>query len=654
MQPEKMELTSMDVAAQKRTELKKALGNAFPEVFVDGSIDFDQLKRVLGEWVEPEKERFGLNWAGKAECMKVVQQPSVAAIKPMPAQSLNFDQSENIFIEGDNLEVLKLLQKSYFGAIKMIYIDPPYNTGKEFIYPDNFSESIETYLSYSGQVNEDGKRFATNVESSGRYHTRWLNMIYPRLYLARNLLTEDGAIFISIDEHEIHNLISVCNMIFGEENHVGTISVINNMKGRNDKANIATAHEYMVVYAKSNFVSNGLPLTDEQISQYKNEDEAGYRYALRDLRKRGRPDRREDRPNMYFPVFFDQLTGKCAMERTQESDIEILPKRGDGSDGRWRWGRDRVSANLNILHPRYNRSKDRWDIDHRVYLDPTRQVDSGDEETDDDDQQFERTSKSKSFWWGGEISTDVANREFKKLFGEFNADYPKSPYLIERVIRMATRPDDIVLDFFAGYSTTAQAIANLASEQEAPRKFIMVQLPEPIAQDSPEFSAGFKTIADISFERIVRALKAVSKEELGVRKFRLTKSNFKIWDGHIDDFDASGEQLTLHVEHIDKQSTPQDILYELLLKSGFPLSTQIAVLEIAGKQVFSVEDGAMLICLETEITAELIDAIAESNPLQVICLDAGFQGNDQLKANAVQTFRARAQAEESEIVFRTV
>lgn len=205
-EPKKMELTSVDVAADKREELKRCLGQAFPEVFAEGSIDFDQLKRVLGKWVDPGKERFGLNWPGKAECMKIIQQPSVATLKPVREESVNFDETENLFIEGDNLEVLKLLQKAYFGKIKMIYIDPPYNTGKEFIYPDKYSETLETYLEYTKQVDEEGRRFATNTELEGRFHSRWLNMLYPRLYLAKNLLSEDGAIFISIDDNEDSSL----------------------------------------------------------------------------------------------------------------------------------------------------------------------------------------------------------------------------------------------------------------------------------------------------------------------------------------------------------------------------------------------------------------------------------------------------------------
>jgi adenine-specific DNA-methyltransferase len=245
---EKMDLRSLDVAAEKRDELKRSLGESFPEIFAEGAIDFEQLKRVLGEWIDPGKERFGLNWPGKAECMKIIQQPSVATLKPIREESVNFDETENLFIEGDNLEVLKLLQKAYFGKVKMIYIDPPYNTGNEFIYPDKYAETLETYLAYTGQADEGGRKFATNADTSGRYHSRWLSMMYPRLYLARNLMKPDGTIFISIDDNEAANLKLLCDGIFGEENFIA--QMIWEGAFKNDARQIGVNHEYVVVYAK--------------------------------------------------------------------------------------------------------------------------------------------------------------------------------------------------------------------------------------------------------------------------------------------------------------------------------------------------------------------------------------------------------------------
>jgi len=270
--PEKMPLTSMDVADEKREDLKRCLGQAFPEVFAEGAIDFDQLKRVLGEWVDPGKERFGLTWPGKADCVKIIQQPSVATLKPVREESVNFDETENLFIEGDNLEVLKLLQKAYFGKIKMIYIDPPYNTGNEFIYPDKFSETLETYLEYTGQKDSEGRKFSTNSDAVGRYHSNWLNMMYPRLYLARNLLCEDGSIWISIDDHEISRLRELCDHIFGEENFVASVIWQKVYAPKNSARFFSEDHDYILVYARNADVWEPtlLPRTEEANARYRN------------------------------------------------------------------------------------------------------------------------------------------------------------------------------------------------------------------------------------------------------------------------------------------------------------------------------------------------------------------------------------------------
>ncbi|WP_139117776.1 site-specific DNA-methyltransferase, partial [Endozoicomonas atrinae] len=375
------------------------LKQLFPELITEDAsgakIDVDVLNELVGHQViDGDKERYNFTWHGKAAARRLAQTPSTGTLRPCKKESKDWGTTQNLFIEGDNLEVLKLLQKSYHKKVKMIYIDPPYNTGKDFIYKDNFKDSVSNYKKITGQIDDEGYPLKTNPETSGRYHTHWLNMIYPRLKLARNLLSEDGVIFISIDEHEINNTRNLLDIVFGENNHLATVSVINNMKGRNSKANISTCHEYLVIYSKSEFESYGLPLNEEQISEYKYSDKNGNKYALRDLRKRGGPDKRSDRPNMYFPIFFNKDTGTCSLTRENDNDIEITPQKGDNSDGRWRWGVNKVSQSLNILHPKYNQKKDKWGIEHRIYLDPSvSSSDNIDEETDDDDQFFERSSK---------------------------------------------------------------------------------------------------------------------------------------------------------------------------------------------------------------------------------------------------------------------
>lgn len=632
-QPEKMGLTSMDVAAEKREELKRCLGQAFPEVFTEGSIDFDQLRRVLGDWIDPGKERFGLNWPGKAECMKIIQQPSVATLKPIRSESVNFDSTGNLFIEGDNLEVLKLLQKAYFGKVKMIYIDPPYNTGQEFIYPDKYAETLETYLAYTGQADAEGRKFSTNTDMAGRYHSKWLNMMYPRLYLARNLLREDGAIFISIDDHELSRLREICDQIFGEENFKANIAWQKRYTRSNNTVDFTTVVEYVLVYAKSEaFEVNLLPRTEEADARYSNPDNDP-RGAWKGASFLN-PASPQERPNLCYPLKNPNTGGVVypttnAWRRSKEAFEELL------ADNRLYWGPDGRAPIPSI----------------KMFLSEARGL------------------TPTNFWphdYAGH--TDEGTRDLEALIPGKVFNNPKPVQLIRRAIEHACNgPNDIVFDFFAGSCVTAQAVMELNAEDGGSRKFILVQLPEPTEETSNAAKAGFKTIAEIGKERIRRVIEKMkdasvgeldldrkSQSDFGFKVLKLDRSNFRVWKGDADELEDIGRQIELHVDHLATASSAEDILYELLLKAGFPLSTPIKAVELAGKPVFSIQEGAMLICLEREITPELIDALADANPLQVICLDEGFRGNDQLKANAVQTFRARAQAEGSEIVFKTV
>ena len=627
-QPEKMNLTSMDLSAENRAELKRVLRDAFPEAFVEGGIDFDQLRRALGDWVDPGKERFGLNWPGKAECMKVIQQPSVATLKPVRSDSVDFDNTENLFIEGDNLEVLKLLQKSYFGKVKLIYIDPPYNTGKEFIYPDKYQESLETYLFYTGQIDEERRRFATNTDAGGRFHTRWLNMMFPRLYLARNLLSEDGVLFVSIDDNEQANLKLLCDIIFGEECFIADAVWRSKDNSNNDAKKFSLDHNHTLIYAKS---SEWLParISDEKKqTHFRN------------------PDNDPDGP--YFdgnPLNSPNYRENLVYSITSPQGIKIAaPKNG------WRWSPDVMQEKIASGEIRF--TEDGSGIRRRTYL---KDMDGLPPSTLWID--LEQTGHNRQ-----------AKYELMKLIPEDVFDTPKPVKLIKYILRLAALEEGaLVLDFFCGSATTAHAVMDMNVEEGRGLRYIMVQLPELCEEGSEAEKAGYKTIADIARERIRRAGRALAshqKKELnleghkqvdtGFRAFTLASSNFKIWTGEIEGSEAVGDQIEMHVDHVSASAAPEDVLYELLLKSGFSLTTKVLATKLAGKDVFSIEDGALLICLEKEITPELIDALAEANPLQVICLDEGFKGNDQLKANAVQTFRARAEAEESEIVFKTV
>ncbi len=652
--PEKMDLKSMDIGSDNRAKLKAL----FPSVFSETknskgepveSIDFEKLKAELGAFTdlfESRKERYGMDWPGKKDCIKIIQQPSIGTLKPCVEESVNFDTTENLFIEGDNLEVLKLLQKSYYGKVKMIYIDPPYNTGKEFIYPDKFSETLDTYLAYAGLVDDEGRKFSTNTANEGRFHTKWLNMMYPRLYLARNLLKEDGVIFISIDDNEVSNLRKLCDEIFGEENFIAEIIWKKRSTPPNDKI-IGAQHEYILVFCKNNGLLslNLKSRSEEQISRYRNPDNHPKGpWASGDLMANIKGGRYV--ASLYFPI---------VNPRTKQ---EHYPS----SNGNWRFNKERIDELIanNEIHF--------GEDDHgRPKL-----------------KRFLLEVKDGITWstlWDFVPFNTIGSQEMADIFGNMATfENPKPSKLLFNILRLGSCDSDIILDFFAGSASSAHAVLDLNNQDNGNRKFIMVQLPEPCAEDSEAFKAGYKNIADIGKERISRVIKKIKEEraakeedsagkvpgmdeklpeiDLGFKVFKLDKSNFKVWDG--SNTEASEEklleQLKAFVDHIDPDASQEDIFFELLLKAGFMLSEKTARLELAGKTVFSIADGALLICIEDEITRELIDAVAATEPMQFICLDRGFMGNDQLKANAVQTFSARNQGRDKaqQIVFRTV
>lgn len=621
-QPEKLDLTSHHIAEDKKQDLLKL----FPEIHTeDGKIDFDKLKLVLGETVDVGREHYGMTWPGKADCFKTIQAPSTGTLLPAPEESVDFETTENLIIEGDNLEVLKLLQKAYLGKIKMIYIDPPYNTGNDFIYPDNYTESLQTYLEYTGQVDSEGKKFGTNTEDSGRFHSRWLNMIYPRLFLARQLLRDDGVVFVSIDGNEQANLKLLMDEIFGQENFIENFVWKKSYGGGAKEKYAVTQHEYILMYAKNKEEIVGLILPpDEEVEKryYKYRDEkfdtrGGYR--LNPLEASSSMDLRE---NLRFPII------------DPETKEEVYPKR------QWWWSKERVEKALANNELFFSRTGDRTIVSYKQYL--------------RDDQGVKRGAKPFSII--DKIYTQHGTEDLRIFFeGQVIVQFPKPVRLIKFLINFgATEQDSIIMDFFSGSATTAQAVLETNSEDGGGRKFILVQLPEPT--DIKEFP----TISEIGKERCRRVIKKLKedeegqfvmngKQDRGFRVFKLAESNFKGWDAQTPkDSKALEKQLELHIEHVRSERMREDILYEILLKSGFPLTTVVEQIELEGKCVYSVADGGMFICLDNELTLEAIRAMAEKKPQRVVCLDMGFAGNDQLKANAVQIFKAK------DVVFKTV
>lgn len=637
-EPEKLDLASLDIAAQKRDELARI----FPEVRTEGGkIDFDRLKAALGEAVDSGRERYGMTWPGKAECMRTIQAPSMGTLLPMREESVDWDTTANVIIEGDNLEVLKLLQKSYLGKIKMIYIDPPYNTGKDFIYPDNFTESLQTYLEYTGQADSDGRKFGPNADSDGRYHSRWLNMMYPRLFLAKNLLKDDGVIFVSIDDYEGQNLVRLCSDIFGEENFLGFLPTVMNLKGNNDEFGFAGTHEYTVVFAKNKdrVALYEFPIDEEDEDDWE-EDELGFFKRGANLKATGKNAPREKRPNLYFPIYVHD--GRVFLERQSSADVEMYPLT-DGQEMSWRWSKAKFQ-------------KQQSDVivvgeagSYSIYK--KQRPSLGDLPS----------KKPKSLLYKPEYSSGNGTAAIKRLCGaQLFSSPPKPPALIEDFVRIGSQPGDIVLDFFAGSGTTGQSILELNSEAEADRSFILVQLPEALDPDKPDQRAGAqfcdsigkpRTIAEITKERVRRVISGLPKQESlltseprdrGFRSYKLAASNFIPWDGTAsNDADQLINQLQLAIEHTRDDRTPEDLLHEVLLKSwGEPaLSLKVSEELIDGIRVFSIADGAFLICLEEEVTLKLVRAIAARKPDRVVMRESAFAANDQLKANAVQTFK---------------
>jgi len=636
--PDKLDLRSQDIAEDKR----QALLRLFPEVRTEGGrLDFERLKLALGETVDTGRERYGMSWPGKADCFRTIQTPSLGTLRPAPEESVNFDTSENLIIEGDNLEMLKLLQKSYLGQVKMIYIDPPYNTGNDFIYPDNYSESLRTYLEYTGQVDAEGRKFGTNSDTDGRFHSKWLNMMYPRLYLARNLLHPDGVIFISIDDNEVDNLRKLCDEVFGEENFIASLTWEGAFK--NDARQIGVSHEYVAVFARNRTVlpaawsiaKDGVDRVLEEVERLRRLHGQDFDAASADLAAWFRANKATSSFGLRRFHLIDKhgaykeddptAPGGRKFELIHPHTGVVIPLRANRG---WafdqaeferlaRDGRISFVTDTSIMVRRYLHETDRM-TPQSVFYQPARS----------------------------------ASERLGRVMGETVFDFPKDESVIGKFVEMATAQADrdaVVLDFFAGSGTTAHAVLDLNKQDGGNRKFILVQLPEPTGRED------YPTIADITKERVRRVIQKLNdedagkldldgdnKQDRGFRVFKLDESNFKPWNAEVPhDAEALAQQLDMHVEHIREGRAADDILYELLLKSGYPLTAPVEMLTLAGKIVYSVAGGALFICLERELTLELIRAMAGRKPERVVCLDEGFAGNDQLKANAVQIFKTK-------------
>lgn len=613
-----------------QTELAAQLAELVPEAIADGKVDVAKLQELLATDAAEGNERFGLFWPGKKRALRAAQEPTSATLRPDFDNSKDWESTGNVFIEGDNLEVLKILQKHYHNRIKMIYIDPPYNTGKDFVYPDNFKEGLDTYLEWTRQVNEAGKKVASNAETEGRYHSNWLNMMYPRLKLARNLLTDDGTIFVSISDHEVDNLRKLLNEVFGESNYVGQIAVSKGTTTGQDASDIGSSIDFLLVYArsKSNYIPNGLPLDEQDIARFNQVDDRG-RFSTLQFRKTGTNDRREDRPNLYY-----------ALEAPDGSNV--FPLGPGGYESCWRTARPQFEA---------------WDAQGMIVW----KQDADGNYKPYVKYYLEGRTKQVSNYWDDIEGNKKASLTVKELLGKGVFTNPKPVGLIKKILHISTDADSIILDFFSGAATTAHAVMQLNSEDGGHRRHIQVQLPEPTPKDSAAEKEGYATISEVSRKRIDLAGEKIiaalgsrlddgsPRLDVGFRAYKLADTNFSKWrvTSEVDGDALQQHLLDLRESSSADDATADDLLVEILLKQGYSLSEKITSAVIGEVELRAVHDAdgdvAVLAYLDehTKPTLEQLRAIVDTRPTRMIILEDAFQGDDELKTNLVQLAKSK-------------
>lgn len=603
----------------------------------DGSlklaVDFDLLRQEFSESiVEGAQERYHLNWPGKREALLTANAPIAKTLRPCREESVDFDATQNLFIEGDNLEALKLLQETYLGKVKMIYIDPPYNTGNDFIYEDDFSEDAKDFLRRSNQVDAEGNRLISNTASNGRFHSDWLTMMYSRIRLARNLLADDGALFISIDDNEAHNLIVICSEVFGGENFVGQLAVQLNPRGRHLDRYVAKTHEAILVFVKDGLNSgsiHGLDKEGRMVDEYNKSDDKGA-YRLLGLRNRNQAFNPSTRPKLYYPLYVNHATKRVSLTKDDQHTYEVWPDAPDGVKTCWTWGKDKVAKEGNLLCAEMTGNE--WRVYRKDYL-------------HGDDGEVAKTLV-KSVWTDKEITNDYGRKAIKELFGSSVMDFPKSPDLMAKLVRIGSHEDSLIMDFFSGSASTAEAVIAVNAEDGGKRRFIMVQLPEAVAVDSPAGEMGYQTIASIGKERIRRAgnkiFKAITNEnpalDVGFRALRVDTSNMADVYYSPDALDKAN--FDMFVDNIKPDRTAEDLLFQVMLDWGVDLALPIAKETIQGKEVFFVDGNALAACFDASggVDEDFVKALAMHQPLRVVFRDAGFK-DSAVKINVEQIFK---------------
>ncbi|MFR5929091.1 MAG: site-specific DNA-methyltransferase [Subdoligranulum sp.] len=607
---ETLKMHSLDGVQRNIELIGKLFPNAITEVMRDGkvehAIDFDVLRQELSDSiVEGREERYQFTWPDKKKAMLAANAPITATLRPVKADSVGKDgtpggfDSKNLYIEGDNLEVLKLLQETYLGKVKMIYIDPPYNTGNDFVYEDNFAQSAADYMDNSGQYDEEGNRLVSNPESNGRFHTDWLNMIYPRLKIAKNLLTDDGVIFISINDQEVVNTRKISDEILGADNFIASLIWQQRKGGGNDSRYIAVDHEYILIYSKNtNNLSDRwyISQTEEYLKRYKEVENDGRRYYWDTLVRNG----------LQNPIVITLTApdGTSVTINSQKSKETVIKGLKEGT-------------------VRFTKTANGWSLHHKVYM------------------KNGQVLRSILTEYGNNRSSGL---ELMDLFGKTIFDYSKPSTLLKLLCQLNTKNDDIILDFFSGSATTAHAVMKLNAEDGGHRKFIMVQLPEKTDEKSEAYKAGYKNICEIGKERIRRAGRKIKEDagltapadlDIGFRCLRLDESNMK--PVYYTPDEVGQQDLFSLVDNVKEDRTPEDLLFQVMLDLGVLLSSPIEVKEIAGKKVFNVADGFLLACFDHDVTEETVKAIAQMKPYYAVFRDSSM-ANDSVATNFEQIF----------------
>lgn len=596
-------------------------------------VDFDLLRQELSSSiVEGPQERYQLNWPGKREALLLANAPIAKTLRPCREESVDFESTNNIFIEGDNLDALKLLQENYLNKIQVIFLDPPYNTGGDFIYADNFREDVDSYFSRSNQSDESGQRLVANTETNGRFHSDWLTMMYPRLKLAWNMLSDDGLLAISIDDREVFQLGKALDEIFGAESRLACAPWLSEASGGKEKTGLRTGHEYILLYFKK--TSESISQEERSIGDLNLRDNFGAYRKGRELMKWGGTSLRKDRPNQFYPL-------------PAPDGSEVFPYRNDGEEGHWRWGKENPNIKTALKDSQFFHWEKR-PFDGAVTV-------SGRSERWVPYEKIRDIKKSVGWsTWLDKFGTNAdATRELKELFSSKPFDTPKPTALIQWVINLHSNDDALVMDFYAGSASTAHAVMKLNAEDSGKRKFIMVQLPEVCDEESLAFQSGYTKITDIGKERIRRAGVRIREQysdregadqlDIGFRVLKIDSSNMK--EVFYTPDSVSQDLLFDQVNNIREDRTAEDLLFQVLLDWGVDLALPISQQSIAGKTVFFVDGNALAACFDTGIDEGFVKQLAGHKPLRVVFRDAGF-ASDSVKINVEQVFKLLSPATE--------